>query len=144
MHHRNSTQTKSPKWHRMWRVETTTDRRSFHFYDALPVRRLIPLKDAARLTYERTRSTDMAKMAERPYDGKVDILGYYATWLLDREIPVYAIREPIDRHERIPLSEQERLHAPDDVTKLIGVYGTERPYLNPLVLKRDLRRILAE
>ena len=123
------------------------------------IRRLIPLQDAARIAYAKTRGTKAALQAERriayaktrgtkaalqaerPINNEAKVLMHYGHWLtMKGDIPVYGFCEPSRTIERIPNDRVRRDLISDDATRLTPTFKGATPYTGLAIERRDLRR----
>ena len=75
------------------------------FERAWPLSRIVPLKKAARLAYEATKGTEVARAAEA---ANFDVLGYYCNALFDGSTTLLGNRPPSMKLEAIPDEESNR------------------------------------
>lgn len=102
----------------------------------------IPLKDAARIAYERTRESVFAKVAERFGKTPEGILHYIASSLFLYH-PIYAQKPPSTLREPVPQELRPSMRVFDDCDG-IGYISERHPiFIHPLVTGSDLEVFVA-
>jgi hypothetical protein len=101
----------------------------------------IPLKDAARIAYERARESVSAKVAEGVGKTPEGILHYFASTIFLYH-PVYAQKPPSTLRELVPLTLRPSMRVYDDCDG-IGYISDKRPtYIGALVTGADLEAFI--
>jgi len=105
----------------------------------------IPLKDAARIAYEKTLNTSVSAMAERLGKDSGGTLSYYAIALIqdspDSPVQIFGTRPPSTKLEAIPHNKVRAWRFSDDLTAL---ESRRREFENLQVRRRDLTRKIKE
>ena len=107
----------------------------------LPLSRLTPLKECARVAYEKTRDSNAAKMAERQPDGREGILSWYAHALTKRgDTTLYGKKPPATKYEVVPNENMGKYHFVESLSA-VAYHGKTKWEYEDLRLKRsELRR----
>lgn len=107
----------------------------------LPLSRLTPLKECARVAYEKTRGSNAAEMAERQPDGREGILSWYAHALTARgDTTLYGKKPPATKYEVVPNENMGKYHFVESLSA-VAYHGKTKLEYEDLRLKRSgLRR----
>ena len=126
--------TPTPKaWIWNWRVAVIAS-------SIFPLSRLIPLRQAAQMTYDKTRGSTAAIAAERE-GGPEEILSWYSHALTGRDgATLYGKKPPSTKFEIVPRENMGQYHFIEQFSA-VAYHGKQEPvYENLMIKKTDLKR----
>lgn len=122
-----------PEWVFAWRY--ALDSTSW-----LPFRRIIKVKEAARLFYEEMRLTMMGAYAEFGRSGNAT-LDYFGKHLAEHA-QLFGKHPPSMRREAISRLEAKNMQVQGGATELASIHNEEAKYIDLEIMARDFRRLL--
>ena len=110
-----------------------------------PFCRLIPMRLAAKIAYEETRTTLGVRLQERLNKDPDAMIGVLAQMLVaDDKVAIYGVYPPSQKFEQIPDEDARAFRITDDATEMFESNNEANRYRDLYIKHKDFKRRLGE
>ena len=126
------------RWMLVWSIQKSGQK----FW---PFCRLIPVRRAAKIVYEETRTTLGVKLQERLNKNPEGMIGILAQILVaDETVAIYGVYPPSRKFEQIPADDAHSFQFTDDATEMFDSNNESNRYRDLYIKRKDFKRRLGE